>query len=94
LVRASVEGTNLTACGPNESVTTCEAVLDLGAFCPTGQDSACGAPGLNDGRCEPVGFDSTLMCTYSCTSGTQCREVGDFEIDELGCISGDYCGGF
>lgn len=91
--RAPVDRAMATACGPNEAETTCEAVLVFGEFCPSGQDSECGAQGLNDGRCEPVGFDSVLMCTYTCTSGAECRETGNSDIDGVGCISADYCGG-
>lgn len=90
LTRQPVEGGNAsTFCGIQESNVTCEAVLDFGALCPTGQDSECGKDGVNDGRCEPVGFDAILMCTFPCTTSTEC-----LPSDDLGCISGDYCGGF
>jgi len=89
--KLSVEGATVTACGPNEAVTTCEAVLDAGESCVNADE--CGVQGLADGRCEPTTFENTLRCTYDCTSSNQCREIGDFEFDEIGCISGDYCGG-
>jgi len=89
ITRAPIDGNMTTVCGLNEPNTTCEAILDFGSFCPTGLDSECGAVGVADGRCEPVGFDAILQCTYSCTSSTQC-----LPNDELGCISADYCGGF
>lgn len=90
--KTTVEGATLTMCGPNEMVTTCEAILDAGENCSSSAE--CGVQGLTDGRCEPTTFENTLRCTYDCTSSTQCRETGDFEFDELGCISGSYCGGF
>lgn len=86
--RPAIDGNVATICGINEAATTCEAMLDFGSFCPTGQASECGAVGVNDGLCEPVGFDLTLQCTFPCTSSSQC-----LPNDEFGCLGGDYCGG-
>lgn len=90
ITRPPVEGGQAVRyCGIAEINVTCEAVLDFGSLCPTGQNTECGKDGVEDGRCEPVGFDAILMCTYPCTTSTEC-----LPSDELGCISGDYCGGF
>src|SRR5690606_26761564 len=62
-----------TYCGLSEARTTCEAVLDLLAdkSCETADD--CGAPGLDDARCETVNF-AAKRCTYSCSSSSQCPD--------------------
>ena len=82
--RRSLSGAPLGQyCGIDEMATTCEAVSDLldGDECTV--DDNCGAPGLDDGRCERVGaLDG--QCTYSCGSAVQCP-MG------LSCGAG-YCG--
>lgn len=57
-------------CGPNESRTTCEAVLALVASrpCPGGDASACMAEGA---VCATVGAASN-RCTYACAIADEC----------------------
>ena len=72
-------------CSIRETVTTCEAVLDL--LDDVGScldDSDCGALGLDDGRCEIVNT-SPMKCTYTCTGNAECPDTAE--------CGGGYCGG-
>ncbi|MBT8468391.1 MAG: hypothetical protein KJN97_06540 [Deltaproteobacteria bacterium] len=75
-------------CGPREDFTTCYAVLaQLGELgCPDGRDDPCPAGGL----CRYVQDKNNkwnYLCTYACTSDSECRNK---QGGELCC--GGYCG--
>jgi hypothetical protein len=88
--RESISGASSeTYCGVDESVTTCQAVLDLLGDKSCSSDSDCGLPQQNDGRCESVNFVPD-RCTYSCSADADCvsgRSCGSLPADS------DYCGG-
>jgi hypothetical protein len=80
---ASLSGASKEAyCGIAQSLTRCEAVLDLVASvaCPDGLDASCGCPRDKDGKCtapgqgglcETVGVDDK-RCTYPCGAVSDC----------------------
>lgn len=93
ITRADISSTTeKTYCGVRESLATCEAVLDYGSTCATASD--CGAPGLNDGYCEPIEFEFGVHCSYRCDDSNQCTDgLTGFVV----CMQGPgvaICGGF
>ena len=93
--RVSLSGEEATVyCSINETLTTCEAVLDLNKDkdCTTADD--CGVPGLNDGLCETVSL-SPNKCTYGCQNVADCNPSGTGSScagDAAGSAA-TYCGG-
>ena len=61
----STGGVRGTYCFIEQSLTTCEAVLDFRNTCPSGNDD-CGAEALDDGVCQAG------TCTYECGGGREC----------------------
>lgn len=79
---ASVGGVTATYCFPQQTLTTCEAVLQFRASGGCAVDEDCGADGVTDGRCRDDG--EGLKCTYACggddvecRAGFRCRTGGD-----------------
>lgn len=60
----SVLGVNDEYCFPNDTFTTCEAVVAFKAACAV--DADCGAGGLDDGLCKDN------VCTYGCDGARDC----------------------
>jgi hypothetical protein len=101
ITRGSISDPNTASppsyCGINESKTTCEAVLDRVAdtsclVSGNADDSACGAPSTNDGKCTKVGTVMNL-CTYECVTATECQS-GELCNKVAGTVDGSpkYCG--
>jgi hypothetical protein len=65
-----------TYCGINQSITTCESLLDLFAVTPCSVDASCG--GGTGGLCRQIGAGSNppLTCTISCGSHSECLNSG------------------
>ncbi len=88
--RTSVSGVPSTVCTVNEDLATCEAVADYFKGC--GDASDCGAPGLDDGICEPLDFDRA-GCSYLCASPDECPSTS-----VTGCFAGSldakWCGAY
>jgi hypothetical protein len=81
-------------CGIDEDATTCEAVLDLFDDKPCTSADDCGAPGLDDARCEDVS-GVPGRCTYGCSRAAECpgtTACGPGPARDGG-SSGRYCGG-
>lgn len=87
--RSSVSGTIGSFCTINEALTTCEAVEQYGNPCTSHTD--CGAPGLDDGRCDPIDFEG-VGCTFNCDSSEECS------ASLIGCMTGEvgvkWCGAY
>jgi hypothetical protein len=93
--RVSLSGADATVyCSINETLTTCEAVLDLNSDKTCASADDCGAPGLSDGLCESVSL-SPNKCTYGCDGVFDCRATGfgsGCAGDAVGAAT-TYCGG-
>ncbi|TXD35155.1 hypothetical protein FRC98_16930 [Lujinxingia vulgaris] len=77
-------------CGVNEAMTTCEAVLDYDSGCA--EDDDCGAPGLDDGLCEPIEFEGA-RCTFPCDTSLEYPQC----YSPFSCATGidaQYCGAY
>ncbi|QED31086.1 hypothetical protein FRD00_03645 [Persicimonas caeni] len=89
ITRASVSGAPEDSyCGIVESMTTCEAVVDLVQDTSCASNADCGVSGQDDGRCEQVGT-LTDRCSYACSLGAQCPG----SISCGGPTGDKYCGG-
>lgn len=93
-IKESISGAEMEIyCGINESLATCEAILDYGEDCSTPAD--CGHPALDDGFCEAIEFEIRPRCTYGCeASGESGLPDGCDEMFSCGMSGGVYCGGF
>ncbi|MEC9441589.1 MAG: hypothetical protein VYE40_10840 [Myxococcota bacterium] len=70
-------------CGINQTNTTCEAIGSLRSNTTCSTDDECGAPGLEDGRCENLSLG--LRCTISCTADSRCLQDQTCDIGEQYC---------
>lgn len=66
----SILGVTAFYCFPDEALTTCEAVADFQSSCTSDDD--CGAAGVDDGKCMPVGASGAKRCTYECDAPADC----------------------
>jgi hypothetical protein len=92
--RTTVSGDDADICTINESLATCEAVLDYGA--PCGDASDCGADGLDDGLCEPIEFGGAA-CTLTCSGfdSMECPNEENFFVCATAGPNGEkWCGGY
>lgn len=72
-------------CGVAQSLTTCEATLDMIAATDCGGDNAvCGVPNLDDGLCRSVGGFAN-KCTYACDDASQCSGSRTCTVDDPYC---------
>lgn len=85
--RTSLSNASVDICTLNEELTTCEALADYRT--PNcSDDSDCGAPGLDDGLCEPIEFEAA-HCTIPCASSSECP------AEFFGCnLGGAWCGSY
>jgi hypothetical protein len=79
----SVLGVAAEYCFPDESLTTCEAILDFSNLCDDSAD--CGAAGLSDGACKEV--SGTKRCTYPCDGPSDCSGTNNC----IGPVEAQYC---
>ena len=93
--RASLSGAAPAQyCSINETLTTCEAVMDLNNDKGCSSADECGVPGLDDGLCETVTF-APNKCTYGCSGASDCKASGSGSScagDATGAAE-MYCGG-